>query len=160
MARWDPFRELSRLEREIGRMFDELWSGRPWARRALPGGERPTVPAERAEELIGAPPTDLIDKKNELIVRAEIPGVKKENIKVNVTEDEVSIAGRVERGREEKEENYYRCERSYGAWQRTLSLPVRVRPDQVKAKYKDGVLEITLPKTEEEKEKRREIKIE
>ena len=160
MARWDPFRELSRLEREIGRMFDELWSGRRWARRALPGGERLTVPAERAEELIGAPPTDLIDKKNELIVRAEIPGVEKENIKVNVTEDEVSISGRVERRKEEKEENYYRCERSYGAWQRTLSLPVRVRPDQVKAKYKDGVLEITLPKTEEEKEKRREIKIE
>jgi len=94
------------------------------------------------------------------VIRAEIPGVAKDNIKVNVTEDRVDISAEVERKKEEKEENYYCCERTYGAWQRSFSLPERVKSEQAKAKYKDGVLEITLPKTEEEKKKKRELKIE
>jgi len=160
MALWDPFRELSRMERDISRMFDEFWTGRVRGRRELPTPEGAKVPAERAEGLIGVPAADLIDKKDTLVIRAEIPGVTKNNIKVNVTEDRVNISAKVERKKEEKEEDYYCCERTYGAWERSFSLPERVKSDQAKAKYKDGVLEITLPKTEEEKKKKRELKIE
>jgi len=160
MALWDPFRELSRIEREISRMFDEFWTGRVGSRRELPKPKGAKVPAEKVEGLTGIPATDLIDKKNDLVIRAEIPGATKDNIRVNVTEDRVDISAKVERKREEKEEDYYWCERAYGAWERSFSLPVRVKSDQAKAKYKDGILEITLPKTEEEKKKKKELKIE
>jgi len=104
--------------------------------------------------------THIIDKEDSLILRSEIPGVKKENLKISVSDDEVSLSGKIERKKEEKEKNYYYCERAYNAWQRTLPLPVRVQSDKAKAKYEDGVLEITLPKVEEAKKKIRELKIE
>jgi len=160
MAIWDPWREFSRMEREMRKMFDELWGvrGRTGERLALPG-RAGGVPVEREEMLVGTPPLDLIDKKDSLVLRLEIPGVKKENLKVAVTDDEVSLSGKVERAKEEKKEDYYRCERAYSSWQRTVPLPVKVQSDKAKASYKDGVLEITLPKSEEAKEKRKELKI-
>lgn len=160
MALWDPFRELSRMEREISKMFDEFWTGRVRSRRELPTPERAKVPAEKVERLTGVPATDLIDKKNTLVIRAEIPGATKDNIKVNVTEDRIDISAKVERKKEEKEEDYYCCERTYSAWQRTIPLPLKVKSEQAKATYQNGVLEITLPKVEEAKAKRKEIKVE
>jgi len=160
MVLWDPFRDLYRMERDIGRMFDEFWTGRVKGEKQLPAPERAKVPAESEKGFTAVATADLIDKKDALVIRAEIPGVAKDNIKVNVTEDRVDVSARLERKKEEKEENYYCCERIYGAWQRSFSLPERVKSEQAKAKYKDGVLEITLPKTEEEKKKKRELKIE
>jgi len=163
MAIWDPWREFSRMEREMRRLFDELWGARErlGRRLALPErGKRAALPAEREEMLVGTPPVDLIDKENVLVLRSEIPGVKKDNIKISVTDEEVTLSGKIEKKKEEKEENYYYCERAYSSWHRTIPLPVKIKSDKVKAKYEDGVLEITLPKAEEEKKKKREIKIE
>lgn len=159
MAIWDPLREFSRIEREIRRMFDDFWGER---RRfgILPGPRRTELPAEREGGLIGTPAVDLVDKGDKLVLRSEMPGVKKEDIKISLGEDDISISGKIEKEKEEKEEDYYYCEREYGSWQRTLPLPVKVKSDQVKAKYKDGVLEIVLPKAEEVKEKKKEIKVE
>jgi HSP20 family protein len=161
MAVWDPFRDLARIEREMRRIFDDFWGG-PRRREALLGPGRPSLPTERAQALVGAPAVDLIDKKDALVFRAEMPGLKKKDIKISVTEDEISVSGKVERAKEEKEESYYCCERVYSSWQRTIPLPVKVKAEQVKAKYQDGVLEITLPKTEKAKAKpkAKEIKIE
>ena len=160
MVLWDPFRDLYRMERDIGRMFDEFWTGRTRSGRELAAPKKGGLPAEKTEGLTGVPVADLIDKKDALVIRAEIPGVTKDNIKVNVTEDRVDISAEAEKKKEEKEDNYYCCERTYGVWQRSFSLPERVKSEQAKARYKDGVLEITLPKTEEEKKKKRELKIE
>jgi len=159
LAVWDPFREFARIEREMRRMFDEFWGER---RRglALPGPRRAEVPAEREEALVGTPMVDLLDKKNSLVFRCEMPGVRKEDIKLSVDEDRISVSAKGERKKEEKREDYYYAERAYTAWQRTLALPVNVKPDQVKAKYENGVLEVTLPKTEEAKPKAKEVKIE
>ena len=160
MTIWDPWGEFSRMEREIGRMFDELWGGpRKGGRRPALTGKAGQVPAERERMLIGTPCVDLIDKKNSLVLKSEIPGVKKKDIKIIVTDDEVSISGQVAQTKEEKKEDYYHCERVYSSWQRTVPLPVKVQCDKAKAAHKDGVLEITLPKSEEAREKRREIKI-
>jgi HSP20 family protein len=160
MPVWDPFREFDRLEREMRRMFDNFWGGRRGF--ALPGPRRTALPAERAEGLVGSPAVDLIDKKDSLIVRAEMPGLKKKDVKVQVTDDDITVSGKIERTKEEKEENYYCCERAYSAWERTMPLPTEVKADEVKAKYEDGILEIILPKTEpaKAKPKVREIKIE
>ena len=158
MVLWDPFRDLYCMERDIGKMFDEFWTGKVRGGRELPAPERAEVPSEREKGFTAIATADLIDKKDALVIRAEIPGVDKDKIKVNVMEDRVDVSAEAERKKEEKEENYYCCERTYGAWQRSFSLPERVKSEQAKAKYKDGVLEITLPKTE--KEKKKELKIE
>lgn len=158
MVLWDPFGELSGMERDIDRMFDQFWTGKVKGGRQLPSPEKAKVTLERREGLTGVPVADLIDKEDALVIRAEIPGVTKNDIKVKVTEDRVDISAEVERKKEEKEENYYCCERTYAAWQRSFSLPERVKSEETKAKYRDGILEITLPKTEEEK--KRELKIE
>jgi len=161
MAIWDPWREFSRMEREMRRWFDELWGVTEKVAKRLPSPERARVPAERApEELVGTPPVDLVDKEDSLVLRSEVPGVKKENLKISVSDDEVNLTGKVERKKEEREKNYYYAERTCNAWQRTIPLPVRVQSDKARAKYEDGVLEITLPKAEEVKKKRKELKIE
>lgn len=158
MAIWDPFKELSRMEREMRRLFDDLWGER--RRVALPGRGKAELPAEREEGLIGTPPVDLVDKGDNLVLRSELPGVKKDDIKISVTENDISISGKVEKKKEKEEENYYYAERAYSSWQRTIPLPLRIKSDAAKAKYEDGVLEITLPKTEEAKAKRKELKVE
>lgn len=160
MAIWDPWREFSRMEREMRRWFDELWGIRERVGRRLPSPKRAGIPAEREEAAIGTPPVDLIDKEDFLILRSEMPGVKKENLKISVTDDEVSLSGKIEQKKEEKGENYYYAERAYSGWERTIPLPVRIQSDKAKAKYQNGVLEITLPKAEEAKKKRKELKIE
>lgn len=129
---------------------------------ALPSPGTAALPARREEALVGTPSVDLIDKKDALIFRAEMPGLKKKDVKISVTEDNLMVSGKVERAKEEKEENYYCCERAYRSWERTVPLPVKIKSDKVKAKYQDGVLEVTLPKIEEAKKKpkAKEIKIE
>jgi len=97
---------------------------------------------------VGTSPVDLIDKEDFLLLKSEMPGVRKDNIKISVTDDEVTLSGKVERKKEEKEENYYYSERAYNAWQRTIPLPVGIKSDKAKAKYENGLLEITLPKAE------------
>lgn len=147
------------MEREMRTMFDDFW-GRGIRREALSGPRGAGVPAPRERGLIGTPAVDLVDKGDTLVLRSEMPGLKKENINISVTENDLSISGKVERAREKKAENYYYSERAHGAWERTIPLPVKVKSEHVKAKYQDGVLEVTLPKTEEAKRKRKEIKIE
>jgi len=159
MAIWDPFREFSRIEREIRKIFDEFWGERrKWG--VLPGPRRSEVPAEREEGLVGTPPIDLIDKGENLLLRSEMPGVKKKDIKISVTENDITISGKVEKAKEEKKEDYYYAERAYSSWERTVPLPVKIKSDAAKAKYENGVLEVTLPKAEEAKAKRKEVKVE
>ncbi len=160
MVIWGPFRDFRCMERNIDKMFDEFWTGKVRAGRELPAPERARLLPEREKGFTALATADLVDKKDSLLIRAEIPGVAKDNIKVNVTEDRVDVSAKLERKKEEEEENYYCYERTYGAWQRSFSLPETVKSEQAKAKYQDGVLEITLPKTEEKKGKNVELKIE
>ena len=159
MPRWDPFREFARMERDMRNMFDDFWGGRA-RREALPGPGKAQLPAKREEALVGTPIVDVVDKKDKLILRSEMPGAKKDNIKISVEEDRIHISGKVEREEEEKKEDYYYSERAYSAWERTIPLPVKIKTDDVRATYKNGVLQVTLPKCEEAKAKVRDIKIE
>lgn len=159
MTIWDPFNELLWFEGEMGQMLADIW-GEQRGRQALPLLKRAGPLAEKREIPVGTPALDLIDKKESLVLRSELPGVKKTDIKVSIDDDSVSISGKVERKKEEKEQNYYYCERGYSAWQRTIPLPVNVKSEKARAKYENGVLEITLPKSKEDKERRKQIKIE
>jgi len=132
------------LRDEIDRLFDA-----------------PLADLARTSQLLSGwtPALDLYEDKDNLYVRAELPGMRKEDIDLSLHDRSLSISG--ERKSEEKVKNgeVYRSERFFGRFQRTVSLPTPVAVDQVKAQYKDGVLTITLPKSEEAKPKRIDVKM-
>ena len=106
-----------------------------------------------------APAVDIIDEKDHIRVRADLPGMKKEEIEVSVDNDTLTIRGEKREEKEIKEKDYVRSERYYGAFHRSFTLPAGVDPQKVNAGYKDGVLEITLPKREDAKPKQIKVDI-
>ena len=137
ITKWDPFREFSTLRNEMERVFDSML-GR--------------YPRERVEGL-WAPLVDVEETKDNIIARIELPGMKKEDIKVTLMNNILTISGERKHEAEEKGKTYYRIERAYGRFQRTIELPTDVTSDKAKASYKDGILELVVPKSEKAKEK-------
>ena len=138
---------LERLPRpalfsDIDRMFDDFL-GRRWLRPS--GWER------RSAEMPTVPSVDVIDRDEEVVVRAEVPGYKKEDIEISVADSSLTIKGETKTEEKEEKGDYYRCEISRGAFARTVSLPAAVDDSKAKASMKDGVLELTLPKVEKSK---------
>lgn len=138
---------------EIDRMFSRFF-GRPFGLMRWPR----TLWPEEFEA--GYPSVDIFEDKENVVVKAEIPGVKKEELEVNVTEDSVVLRGEKKKEEKVEEKDYYRYERSYGSFHRTLPLPTAVQSDKAKAQFKDGVLKITIPKTPEARKKEVKVKIE
>jgi HSP20 family protein len=148
---WRPFMDLPRWERDMDRMMEDFFD-----RRRM----RPWWPWSRGESMETATPAvDLYEQKDEIVVKAELPGIDKNNVEVNISNHHLTIKGEKKKEEEVKEENYYRSERSYGAFVRTLELPADVQQEKVKASFKDGILEVRLPKTEEAKTKEIKVKL-
>jgi HSP20 family protein len=105
------------------------------------------------------PAVDVYEDNNDVVIKAEIPGLSKEDLSVQVADATLTIKGEKKREEAIKEDDYYCCERSFGAFTRTMELPCAVKADQVKASVKNGVLEVTLPKTEEAKKRAITVKI-
>ena len=147
-----PSRALSPFE-EMDRWFENAFP-RGWLqpfRREWPSWGELTAPEARM------PKIDVLDRDDDLLVRAEIPGVDKGDLDVSVSDTAVTIKGESKREEKEEKGDYYRCEISRGAFSRTVTLPEYIDSENVTAKFKDGLLELTLPKIE--KAKRRSIKI-
>ncbi len=146
LTRWRPFRELEMFRREIDRLFDEIF-------------EREFPAPRRAREItrVFAPAVDMYEKKDEIVIKAELPGMNRDDISIELTEDAITLSGEITREEEAKEADYYCAERTYGKFSRTIDLLVKVNIEKAEATYKDGILEIRLPKAEEAK--RREIKL-
>jgi HSP20 family protein len=145
-----PARMLSPLgtwEREIERMFDDFPSWR-WPR--VLDLERFRFPREPR---LQAPALDMYEDRNDVVVKAEIPGMTKDEVEISVSESTLTLKGEKKKEEEVKEKDYYRCEREYGAFMRRVTLPAEVKAEDAKATFKDGVLEIRLPKSEEAKKK-------
>jgi HSP20 family protein len=111
------------------------------------------------QEGFWAPVVDIIEDKENYIVKAEIPGMKKEDIKVTVRDNIIAISGERSSETEEKDKTYHRIERSYGRFSRTIALPSAVDAAKIKASYKDGVLQVTLPKPESAKPRQVDVEI-
>ena len=142
---WDPFHQLSSLREEIDRLFDQPLAAYNTPQQFWLGGGWPTV--------------DLYEDRDKLVVKVEVPGMKKEDIDISLHGEVLTLSGeRKEEETFEKAETY-RAERFLGRFQRTLTLPVRVDASKVQAAYKDGILTVTLPKAEEAKPKQIEVKI-
>jgi HSP20 family protein len=142
--RWEPFRNLTDMQSEVNRLFDNFL-GRP----ATGGSQaaRPWLPA-----------VDMHETKDDLVLRVELPGVREKDVSVSITGDLLTIKGERRWSEEEgKDQKFLHVERAYGQFERLIQLPMAVQSDKVKASYRDGVLEIRLPKAEELKP--REIKI-
>ncbi len=150
VAPWRPFMDLSRWDRDMERMMGDFFGRRPWWPERW----------FRTEEMeLTAPVVDLYEEKDDIVVKAELPGIEKDKIEVNLADHTLTIKGEKKKEEEIKEENYYRSERSYGSFMRTLELPKDVHADKVKATFKNGILEVRLPKTEEAKTKEVKVKV-
>jgi HSP20 family protein len=157
MAKKEP-RELIRPEQrgtlapfeEMERWFEDFFR-RPFL--------APLLPRLRFPEEV-SPSVDVFEDKNDIVVKAEIPGMKKEDLDVNISEDAVTITGEKKSEEKVEKKDYYCCERSFGSFVRRIPLPVETQTDKAKASFKDGILEIKIPKTEEAKEKVKKITIE
>jgi len=143
---WEP-KEIRHLRDFFDDLFDfEIMpQSRRLRRRWLEGGE-------------WSPLVDVIDKKDEIIVKAELPGVDKKDVKISLIENTLTIRGERKEEQEVKKEDYYCCERVQGSYSRTIALPVGIDKTKVKASFTNGILEIALPKIEEIKPKEIEIK--
>lgn len=127
---------------DFDRMFDDFF-GRRWMRPF--GWERPLG------EMVSLPSVDVIDRDDEVVVRADVPGYKKEDIEISVSGSSLTIKGETKAEEKEEKGDYYRCEISHGAFSRTVALPAEVDDSKAKASMKDGVLELALPKLEKSK---------
>lgn len=116
------------------------------------------LPAFAAGERDWMPAFDVSETENEIIVKAEIPGMKVEDIDVRLTDGLLTIKGERKMEKEDKQENYHRIERRFGTFSRSLNLGLKVKADGIDADYKDGVLTVSLPKAEEDKPKKIEVK--
>jgi HSP20 family protein len=149
----EPSKGLSPFE-EMERMFDNYFS-RGWMRPFQ--FDWPSFPKAAAPFEGKTPSVDVIDRDNEVIIKAELPGVDKKDLDISVTRNTVTIKGTTSHEDKEEKGDYYRCEMSRGSYMRTLSLPAEVDETKSKAKFKDGVLELTVPKVT--KSKRHSVKI-
>src|SRR4030067_420937 len=145
LIRWEPFREMSSLQERMNRLLSDV---------------RGLTPFREEEITQGAwiPAVDIYETDESLIFKAELPGITKDGITVEVKDNTLTLKGEKKFEKEVKEEHYHRVERSYGTFQRAFTLPGTVQQDKVKAKFKDGILEISLPKQEAAKPK--QIKVE
>jgi HSP20 family protein len=146
-VRWSPLKELEEMEKRLSTVF----------------GRAPVTPAGEKKEAITVaewtPLVDISEDDKEYVIKAEVPEMKKEDIKINVHEDVLTITGERKYEKEEKGKKYHRVERSYGSFLRSFSLPEDADGTKVIAEYKDGVLKVRLPKSEKAKPKSIEVKI-
>jgi HSP20 family protein len=133
------------MEQEMEETFDRFFQGWPWSRGP-------------AEGLGWAPAIDVVDRKDEVVLRADLPGMTEKDVEVTMQDGNLTIRGERKEEKEEKEENYYCCERSYGAFSRALAVPAGVNVGKINATFKNGVLEVHLPKTKEVTGKKIEVK--
>lgn len=166
-----PFGVMRRMMDDMDRLFENFGFGRtglggltrgsalsPWS---LVGESDDlfSLPATRQGTTIWSPPLEVFERGDELVVRADLPGLSKEDVNVEVENEVLTISGERRQDYEDTSEGYYRSERRYGAFSRSIPLPEDVEADQVKANFRDGVLEVTMPKPQQESSQRRRIDV-
>lgn len=146
IVRFDPFRELATMQDRMNRIFGDVYSRR--------------MDDELMARGAWMPPVDVYENdQHEIVLKAELPGLSREDIEVRVENNTLTIKGERKRETDVKEEQYHRVERSYGAFTRSFSLPSSVDAEKVKADFRDGLLTVTLPAKEESKPRQIQVKV-
>ena len=150
MTRWDrefpAFRGIHSLQNDMNRIFDEFFRGDFLGNNTL--FTRDWNPA-----------VDVVENKDNYVLNAELPGMNKDDVKITLENNVLTIRGEKKNEFEKKEGNYHRVERNYGSFERSFTIPGTVKADNIDAEYKDGVLTLTLPKAEEAKPKMIDVKV-
>jgi HSP20 family protein len=141
LVRWDPIRELDSLQSDMNRLFDRFFEG-----RTANGTSRRWIPA-----------MDLLETEDHLVLRGDLPGLTEDDIDIEIKDNVLTVSGERRGGKEEKGEGYYRVERAFGSFSRSLTLPQGVDADRVEANFDKGVLEVRIPKPAEAKPTRVQI---
>jgi HSP20 family protein len=143
IQRWRPFGMLTSLQKDINRLFEDFWPMR----------------REDIEEGTLSPAIDVSEDKDNVYVVADLPGVEEKDIKLNFQNGILSISGEKSEEKESKDKNFHRVERSYGSFSRSIALPTHIDAEKATAAFKNGVLEVTLPKKEEAKPQEISIRV-
>jgi HSP20 family protein len=152
LTAWKPFRDLApfgdfdRMKMEMDRPWDSFFEG--------------TVGRSSREDSVWLPSVDVSETKNDIVVKAKLPGMDPKDIGITLSDGHLMIKGEKKHQKEEKNEDYHFVERSYGSFVRAVHLPKEVKHDKINASYKNGVLKIVLPKSEEANTKEKKIKVE
>ena len=152
-----PFTFMRRFSEEMDRLFEDFGMGRGWLTPSF-GRNLPSAFNDFGQSL-WAPQVEMFEREGQLVVRADLPGLTKDDVKVEVTNDAITISGERKNENEEKCEGYYRSERSYGSFYRQIPLPEGVNADDANATFKNGVLEVTMKAPERAKERSRRLEI-
>jgi HSP20 family protein len=147
LIRWEPVRELNTIQSEMNRLFNTYFDAPAPGNGG--GGARRWIPA-----------MDLAETDTEFVLRADLPGVDENDVKIELEDRVLTLSGERKAEHEERKEGYYRVERSSGSFARTLTLPEGVDPATIKASFNQGVLEVRIPKPEEKKPHRVAISVE
>jgi len=147
IVKWDPFRNVAALQDRINRIFDESFS-------------RTADLEDDISMSAWKPSVDIYETAEAIILKAELPGIKKEDVSVEVKDNVLMLKGERTEEKEAEGKNYYRKERAFGSFNRSFNLQHRIQPDRIKARFKDGVLKIEIPKPEEEKPKQITVNVE
>ena len=142
LSRWDPFQEMLNLPRTVDRLFDNVAPDHEWAQPALWGLA-----------------VDMVENKDEFIVKASVPGINPNDLDVSYSDDTLTIKGEIKTDKDVKEDQYHLRERRFGSFMRSITLPTKIKGDSIEASYQDGVVTLRLPKAEEVKPKRIAIKV-
>ncbi len=151
IVRWDPSRDLANIEREFNRMFNSF-------NRKF-GFSNSDDDVMEYENAMWTPLADISEDDDNYTVKLDLPGVKKEDVKINYENGQLSISGERKQEREKKNSKYHRVERSYGRYFRSFNLPSKIMEDKIDAEFRDGQLTILIPKSEEAKPKQIEVKV-
>jgi len=144
IIRWEPFDEMMSMRESMDRLFEDFFTRRP----------RTSGP------LVWQPAVEVFETDNEVVVKAELPGIDPKNVSVTVTGDGLIIKGEAKAEHEETGRNYYRRELRYGSFLRTIPLPTEVKSEETKAAFRNGILEVKVPKAERVKPKTVKVEVE
>ena len=151
LVKWNPSKELLSIEREFNRMFNSFSN-----RFGFGNGDDVDKEYENA---VWSPLSDIYEDKENYVLTLDLPGIKKDNVKISYVDGQLNISGERKQEKESKDGTYHRVERSYGKYFRSFSLPKEIKNDKIDAEFKDGQLTITVPKAEEVKPKEIDIKV-
>lgn len=143
---WDPFQDLISLRERMNRLFEQTLDRSRGEREGMVAGT-------------WAPAVDIYETPDSIVLQAELPGLSKDDIDIQVRDNVLTLKGERRSEKEVKEGNYLRVERAYGGFQRAFTLPAAVQADKIRAVFKDGVLDVSIPKVEEAKPKQIKIDV-